>query len=371
MSVLIGPVGGFRHPFRVKAEVPVERQIGDHLVYAFDTKWLYSKLRLEPAEPIDLALLWDPGWMRNGWYDKETAPHNLRPKDEIEAVRQIVGGGAAVLALASDWFAAWGVGHGMHGTLGMLQATDGILIDPMGAATLRNAVRSLTMFGPDDYRYRTLVEMPPYLSYGALPNVGREDWDGEILSREKRSVDVSMVSNLYPNLVVARSYFAEKAQEICDRRGWSFQMGNKITAERMEELYLDSKVVLNVSLGSQANFRVYEALACGAALVTDGWNIGLDGAPCQTFTDAEGLEAALEEALMRPAAHARLTQEDGVIWARQRSPEKQWARIIDAALEAIKPSEKARAARRAREEEIEELAKTAPLTKDGRPVILV
>jgi hypothetical protein len=227
------------------------------------------------------------------------------------------------------------------------------------------------MFGPDDYRYRSIVEMPPYLSYGVLPNVGREDWDGKILPPEERSIDVSMVSNLYPNLVVARSYFAEKAQEICDRRGWNFQMGNKITAARMEELYLDTKVVLNVSLGSQANFRVYEALACGASLVTDGWNVGLDGAPCQTFVDVNELEAALEEALLCPPARALQAQEAGLKWAHERSPEKQWARIIDAALTAIKPSEKARAERRAREEEMEELAKTAPLTKDGRPVILV
>lgn len=371
MSVLVGPVGGFRHPFRARAEVPVERRIGKHLVYAFDTKWLYSKLKIEPAEPIDLALLWDPGWMRNGWYDQETAPRGLRPRDEIQAVRDIVGPGAAVIAVASDWFAAWGVGHGMHGTLGMLEAVDGIVVDPMGAATLRQAVRALTMFGPDDYRYRAVVELPAYLSYGALPNVGREDWMGPLAPREGRSIDVSMVSNLYPNLVVARSYFAEAAQEICDRRGWTFQMGNKVTAERMEELYLDSRVVLNVSLGSQANFRTYEALACGAALVTDGWNIGLDGAPCRTFLDVEGLERALEDALTVSDAEALAEQMRGRGWALDRSPARQWERVIDAAFTAALPTAEARRARLARHLEIEEKAKSAPLTNDGRPVILV
>ena len=112
---------------------------------------------------------------------------------------------------------------------------------------------------------------------------------------------------------------------------------------------------------------MYEALACGAALVTDSWNVGLDGAPCLKFGDVGELERALDAAVRVDQRR----QEDGLRWARNRSPAKQWSRVLDAVKRACPPTVASRAARREWLREMEEKAASAPLTNDGRPVILV
>lgn len=169
-----------------------------------------------------------------------------------------------------------------------------------------------------------------------------------------------------------RPYYVEAAKRICDANDWSFVRRNHVSPEEMEQLYLDSKVVLNVSLGTQPNCRVYEALACGAVLVTDSWNVGMDGAPAITFGGVRELESALHLALDRSDSHAKDLQDLGRRWACEvKSPINQWTKVIDAVLREAAPTAPARAARIARDQEMEELAKTAPRTNDGRPVILV
>ena len=256
MSFLVGPVNSLGHPFPNLHEVPIERRVGEHLVYAFGQKWLYADLEIVPAEPVEAVLLWDPGWLRDG-----TMPR--RALDEVARVRAVADGwDCPVFGLSSDWFATWGAGgSGMYGTMRSFQALDGLVVDPVGAAALRMAMPGWMRRNgdgkpigadPNDYRYRAIVELTPFLSYGRLPNVGGEDWR-EVPPPQDRSLDVTIVSNLYPGLVVARSYFVEAARRICQRRGWSFIHRSQVSPEEMECLYLDSRAVLNVSLGTQPN----------------------------------------------------------------------------------------------------------------------
>lgn len=364
MSFLVGPVNSLGHPFPNLHEVPIERRVGRHTVYAFGKKWLYSDLKIVPAEPIEAVVVWDPGWLCDGAH-----PEYLR--DEIAVLRERTQEwDVALFGLASDWFATWGAGRGMHGMLGAFRALDGVVIDPVGAAALRATMPRGAPEDPADYRHRAIVEVPNFLHAGRLPNIGRGE-GGPVPLPEERTVDVCMVSNLYPNLVVFRPYFTEAARRICDRHGWSFVYRNRVRPEEMEELYLDSKVVLNMSLGSQPNCRVYEALACGAALVTDGWNLGMEGVPCERFGNEQQLEVALSRALNAPDWKALHTQTLGLEWAWRHTPETQWAKVLDAVQVAAAPTAPARAARMAWEKEMDEKAKSAPMTNDGRRVILV
>jgi hypothetical protein len=354
-------VNSLGHPFPNLHEVPIERRIGNHLVYAFGGSWLYADLEIVPAEPIEAVLLWDPGWMRNGTWAKNTI-------DEIAHIREIADKwDCPIFGLASDWFATWGAGgSGMYGMMEAFKALDGVVIDPVGAAALRSTQPPNISLDHSDYRHREIVELSGYLTAGRLPTMGVEA-PPPVKPYADRSIDVCVVSNLYQGLVVHRSYFFEMARRICERRGWSFVHRNKVKPEEMERLYLDSRIVLNVALGTQANCRVYEALACGAYLVTDAFNADLGGAPCARFSNIYELEQMLDAGMRAPQE----IQGVGLTWAQRHSPERQWARVFDALLPAITRTGEARGARRAWQAEMDEKAASAPLTRDGRPVILV
>lgn len=361
MSFLVGPVNTLGHPFPNLHEVPIERRIGDHLVYAFGSKFFYADLEIVPDERIEAVLLWDPGWLRDGTHPK-------RPLDEIAKIRKSADAwDCPVFGLASDWFATWGAGgSGMHGMMSAFRALDGVVIDHVGAAALRSTMPANIVFDHSDYRYREIVELSGYLHAGRLPLMGAEDPPDPSPTNE-RPIDVSIVSNVYQGLVVHRAYFIEMARRVCERNGWSFVHRAQVSPEEMESIYLDSKVVFNVALGTQANCRVYEALACGAVLVTDGFNADLTGVPCAKFTDERTMEQAIRVSLRAPQA----IQDMGLAWARLHTPEKQWAKVFDALKPAIDNTCEAREARREWELEMEEKAKSAPRTNDGRPVILV
>jgi len=361
MNFVIGPVNTLGHPFPNLHEVPIRRQIGDHTVIAFGQKWIYSGLEFIPPGDVDAVLLWDPGWLRNGMYTRWLI-------DEIGKLRKLANEwDCPVFGLSSDWFATWGIGgSGMHGTMGALRELDGVVIDHVGAASLRSTLPVNIKFHHSDYRHREIVELSGFLHAGKLPTMGVEN-PPPVKPTKQRSIDVCVISNLYPGLVVHRSYFFEAARKICERRGWSFVHRSRVRPEDMEELYLDSKVVLNVALGTQANCRVYEALACGAILVTDGFNIDLGGAPCSKFHNIYELETSLVASLRAP----RSIQDLGLEWAARHTPEKQWAKVLDALGPALSRTREARAARRAWQLDMDEKALTAPRTNDGRPVILV
>lgn len=362
MSFLVGSVNSLGHPFTNLHEVPIERRIGDHLVYAFGQKWLYSGLELVPQEPIEAVLLWDPGWMRDG-----TRGHGWMV-DEIGRIRGMADAwDCPVFGLASDWFATWGIGgNGMYGMMSAFRALDGVVIDHVGAAALRSTQPPGMTFDGSDYRHREIVELSGFLHAGRLPTMGVED-PPRVPTRRERSIDVCIVSSLYQGLVVHRAYFVEAARRYCERMGYSFVHRSQVSPEEMERLYLDSKVVLNVALGTQANCRVYEALVCGAYLVTDAFNADLDGAPGSRFSDIRGLERAIDVGLCAPPR----MQAHGREWVLRRTPERQWMRVLDAIGPAIRRTSAARQARREWQEEMEAKAQTAPRTNDGRPVILV
>lgn len=366
MSFLVGPVNYMGHPFTNLHEVPREFRIGEHLVYAFGGNWLFNGPKIVPAEPFEAILLWDPGWLRNG-----VKPHGMfgEVKDEIAQMRVLADEhDVSLFGLASDWFATWGAGGatGMHGMMSAFKSLDGVVIDPVGAAALRSTMPPDLKFDHTDYRFREIIELSGYLHAGRLPTMGVER-PPKVPSYRERSIDVSIISNIYPGLVVHRAYYIEAARRICQRHGWSFVHRSRVRPEEMEEIYLDSKVVLNIALGTQNNCRVYEALVCGAYLVTDDHNIDRDGAPGASFHGIYQLEQALVSGMTAPQA----IQARGRAWAINRSPERQWAKILDALKPAIENTRHARREREIWQRHMEEKAASAPLTNDGRPVILV
>jgi hypothetical protein len=337
MGIAVGPVEAMGHPFCSVTEVPLRREVGEHIAYAFGTKWLYSKLRIVPDEPVDAVVLWDPGWLRTGTGEGAI--------DEIRKVwEQAQEWDAPVVGLYSDWFAAWKVDTGISGTLSSTMFCDALIVDPAGAAALRASVHPLRVTDPNDHRYRPIVEMDSFLTYGRLPRIGGE-LDVEVPPIHEREVDVAMVSTLHPQHVVLRPYYVDSLRKICAENRWSFEFRNDATAEEMEELYLNSKVVANVSLGSQPNCRVSEALACGALLLTDGWNIGVRDVPCARFNDAFEMKVLLRDLLEMEPVHQDRVQLMGRAWARAHSPERTWKRVFDAALAVAPLTQSARGAR--------------------------
>jgi hypothetical protein len=340
----MGPIETMGHPFRVVTEVPVRREIGDHVTYAFGTKWLYSELSIIPDEPIEAIVAWDPGWLRTG--EGDGAIHEIKKLWEMSREMDV-----PLIGLYSDWFAAWQVTTGIVGTLASTMYCDAIIVDPAGAASLRAAVHPLRVTDPTDHRFRPIHVMDSFLTYGRLPRVGG-GLNVEIPPIKERDIDVAMVSTLHPQHVVLRPYYVEALKEICALHGWSFEFRDRASAEEMEELYLNSKVVANVSLGSQPNCRVSEALACGCILVSDGWNIGMWSVPHIRFLDKQSLEVRLFSALSE--GNGQSLQESGLAWAANNRPEHVWERVLDAVIEVAPLTADARAARLVFEKEVNE-----------------
>lgn len=335
--IVTGPAEALGHPFRVVTEVPLERQIARHRTMSFGTKWLYSDLRVILPEDVDAVVLWDPGWLRTGTGEGAI--------DEIRRVWELAQEwDAPVVGLYSDWFAAWKVDTGIIGTLASTMFCDALIVDPAGAASLRASAHPLRVEDPGDHRYRPIREMDSFLTYGRLPRIGG-GLDVEVPPTSERDIDVAMVSTLHPQHVVLRPYYVQAMRLICDRNGWSFEFTDKATAEEMEELYLRSKVVFNVSLGSQPNCRVAEALACGALLLTDDWNIGIGEVPCHTFADRRELEETLTALFAASDDTLARFQEAGLAWAGRHTPERVWGRVLGAALEVAALTGDARRAR--------------------------
>lgn len=341
--IVAGPAEQLGHPFRIITEVPLERQIGRHRTLSFGTRWLYSDLNVSLDEPVEAVVVWDPGWLRTG--EGEGAINEMQRVWDLAQEWD-----APIVGLYSDWFAAWKVDTGIVGTKSSTMYMDAIIIDCAGASALRHSIHPLTVKDPNDRRFVPMLEGLDFLTYGRLPRVG-----GGLMPDKKpiheRSIDVCMVSTLHPQHVVLRPYYVDQVQKVCDQHGWEFHWTDRASAEEMEALYLDSKVVFNASLGTQPNCRVYEALACGALLLTDGWNIGMKNVPCARYTDAWELEILLRDLLTMDKASQMRAQLQGLLWAEQRSPEKTWERVLDEAAFMVKSVHSARAARKRFREE--------------------
>jgi glycosyl transferase family 1 len=336
--IAAGPAETLGHPFRIVTEVPLERQIGKHRTFSFGTKWLYSDLDVSFDEDVEAVVVWDPGWLRTG--TGEGAIHELQKIWDLAQDWN-----APVIGLFSDWFAAWEVEEGIIGTKAATMYMDGIIVDYAGSSALRHSVHPLTVVDKNDRRYCPMLNDDAFLTYGRLPRIGG-GIQVEMKPPVEREVDVAMVSTLHPQHVLLRPYYVDKMMALCRANGWSFSWTNKATAEEMEELYLNSKVVFNCSLGSQPNCRVYEALACGCMLLTDGWNIGMKGVPCARYSDAWELEIMLRDMLTMGVDQQHRMQLQGLMWAAQRTPEKTWERILDDALLLAKRTHSARDVRK-------------------------
>lgn len=339
VGVVIGPAETLGHPFRSVTEVPLRREVEGHTVYAFGTKWLYSALEIVPDEDVEAVIVWDPGWCRTG--TGEGAIDELRKIWELAQEWD-----APLIGLFSDWFAAWKVDHGIVGTKSATMYCDGIIVDPAGAESLRTSVHPLSVTDRRDQRYRPVWEMESFLTYGRLPRVGGGE-SAPMLPLDEREVDVAMVSTLHPQHVVLRPYYVKAMRDACADLKLRFEFTDRASAEEMEELYLNSKVVFNVSLGSQPNCRVAEALACGCVLLTDSWNIGMKNVPCYRFRSAEDIVTKLGEFSVYDHDDWQACQSASLRWAQMNTPTRVWERIIDAALDLSSLTWHARVARKA------------------------
>lgn len=339
LGIAIGPTETLGHPFRIVTEVPLRREVGKHTVYAFGTKWLYSELAIVPDEDVEAVIVWDPGWLRTGTGEGAI--------DELRKVWELAHGwGAPVVGLYSDWFAAWKVEAGIIGTKASTMYMDALIVDPAGAEALRQSIHPLSITNPLDQRYRPIAEVESFLTYGRLPRIGGGEL-AEMKPLHERSVDVAMVSTLHPQHVVLRPYYVKAMREACRDLGLTFEFKNSLKAEEMEELYLDTKVVFNVSLGSQPNCRVHEALACGCVLLTDSWNIGLGDVPCLRYESASHLRERLAMFKHYSPAHWQEHQDAALRWAQEHTPDKTWTEVIDTALDLVDMTTDARIARTA------------------------
>ena len=331
------------HPFNVGTEVPVERVLSDVITaYGFHTKWLYTDLSIVPDEPFEAIVLWDPGWIRTG--EGAGAIDELRKLWELGKELDV-----PLIGVYSDWFASWNANVGLAGTLTSLMYCDAIITDPAGAASLRLAP-PMRITDPVDARYRPIQVMSRFLTYGRLPNVGAVDFNEEVPPLRERTVDVSMVSTMHPQHVVLRPYYVNLLRDICEKRNWNFEFRDRATPSEMEELYLNSRVVVNISLGTQLNYRVYEALACGALLVTDDWNIGLEDVPCYRFNCERSLHKAMDDAITRSWVAGEPYQRRGVEWAQAHAPHLVWDRILNECRDLAPMTKYARGIRNARDE---------------------
>jgi len=334
VSYLIGPVGVLGHPFRVTQEFPVRRVIDDKIVYAFDNKWLYTDLKLVPEEPIDAVVLWDPSWRRNG--EGKGAVHELTRVWEIARSYD-----APVVGVYSDWFAGWYQRIGYVGTEKSIPYVDAIITDPVGAAAMRAGCPLLRVKDPLDTRYRPVVELDNFLSYGRMPTLGADPKLVESVlvdhPLESRSIDVAFIGNAYPGSVMMRAYHLERVQETCEQAGYRCVVTHKLTAEEMETTLLDTRVAFNSSLGSQLNCRVYEACAAGCLLLTDSHNVAnwsLFSAGVR-FTNRQDLRHKIHGLVSASPEKALTMAVRNVSFALEHTPDKVWAKVLDAVESAV------------------------------------
>ncbi len=126
------------------------------------------------------------------------------------------------------------------------------------------------------------------------------------LTGEERTIDVSFRGTLDADLHPERAaFFAGIAEQVQIDAG----------AGRYEDVYRRSKIVLNQSVSNDVNFRVYEAIMCGAMLVTPQMENGLrelfeDGVHLRTYPpgDVNAAAAIIREMLADDEARERIAR---------------------------------------------------------------
>jgi len=331
-TFLIGPVQAAGYPWEESYhEVVEEKTVGRHLVYSWSSPWLYSNVTFVPREPIDVVVVYDPPWLRDGTGDSPvdgTFPrtHVNEAAQLVEKLRECGVETAPRVGWVSDWFAGWK----KPGWVGIraVEVLDAVVIDPAGAAALRYHGCRVP-----------IVELPSLHSYARLPTLAPSET--EVLAvpdgcpQEHRPIDVCFVGYAHTDSVPLRAMFLERLQSFCRSAGLRSYIGSGptrtgVSRGTMEQLLLDSKVCFNLSLGTMLNMRTYEALAAGCVLVTDAWNVGNgeledNAAFYRSFEDVE----LIVRTLLADDESRQLACEVGTVWAANRSPDRNWRNLFD------------------------------------------
>jgi glycosyl transferase family 1 len=336
-GVLMGSVHYMGFPFHNHHHELVIHQrvlsgVAGFPVYTFGEKWLYTDLKFLPDEPLDCVVAWDPVWTRKG-----DVPGSIPELREIR--RRADDLGVPVVGIMCDWFSGWVQTHRL-GTQKSLELCDAIVVDRAGAAAIRR-------HGWDG----VIVEHKNILTFGNMPTLasGTEE---ELLSipddapQSHRPIDVAHVGNDHPGLVPLRAYYLDYLREFGTELGWYMKLQNGLSLSNMEALLLQSKVVVNISVGTGLNCRPFEAAAAGCCMVSDGWNIDRSEVRrfSSFFTSPEEMCSQISTLLSSDSQRERLSRE-AVRFAAGHRPLDVWARTATKAVEA---ADKWRAVRDAR-----------------------
>lgn len=339
MSFILGPAGSLGHPFCATHDIPVRREIGGRIVYAFDNAWLYRDLELIPEEPVEAVVVWDPSWRRAGSDEEARSVNELHLLWELAHKHD-----APLIGVYSDWFAAWEARFDMIGTPKSVIYMDAIIIDPVGAASIRAAVAPMRIRDQQDTRYRPIIEMDNYLTYGRLPTLGGNfEKVANVLvdhPHENRSIDVSFIGHKHPAAVLLRSWHLEYLIQICEASGFSYVIDDNHSAKKMEDVLLDTRVCFNSALGSQLNCRVHEAFAAGCLLLTENFNVANWSmfSAATLYRNVQDMKWQLRRLLSMDGVEANHRAQPGVYFALKHTPERVWIDVLDHVEKAIELS---------------------------------
>jgi len=104
----------------------------------------------------------------------------------------------------------------------------------------------------------------------------------EVDHQLKRTIDVGFIGNVSPKVHQRRKKILERLRN----KIYGFRCFKSVFLQEKAELASQMKIMVNISLKNDINFRVFETLACGAMLITDKiYNNGFD----ELFEDGKHL----------------------------------------------------------------------------------
>ncbi|WP_029896148.1 glycosyltransferase [Desulfohalovibrio reitneri] len=183
--------------------------------------------------------------------------------------------------------------------------------------------------------------LPPYPKEWHKP-----DWEAE------KEWDVLFAGHVDPSTTPRRHVFLAEMSRLLGG-------GLHITTGAYAELFPKARVVLNVAERGDLNFRVFEALACGACLLTPEVGHGQSdlfhpGVHLQTYANLDPADAAAKaSALLADPAGRKAMARAGNAEVEANHRQSRRAETLDGLLR----SEAAREARRTRPDRAEELAR--------------
>jgi ADP-heptose:LPS heptosyltransferase/glycosyltransferase involved in cell wall biosynthesis/tRNA G46 methylase TrmB len=119
----------------------------------------------------------------------------------------------------------------------------------------------------------------------------------------ERTIDVGFIGHISPKVHQRRKKIIERLQKEID----GFRCFKNVFLREKAELASQMKIMVNVSLKNDINFRVFETLACGAMLITDKiYNNGFE----ELFEDGKHLVTFETEEELIDKIHYYLKHED-------------------------------------------------------------